>query len=211
MAKERGSALIIVILVVLVLTMVGLASVFYMTVEDRISQSDKLAQSAMHAAEAGLKAGEQIISKYGSRDALSAFMKPTSTPQSADSHNDQPNALSDLMSASHLGSVLYSKGLDSTGSALYDIPVGASGITGLNERFSIYVRNNPSDYQTSDGTNYCVDHDFRINIVSRGVVKDASGREMAVKILSETLFFGEAAVKPAQYRFQQGGTAGTLY
>ena len=41
MNSERGSALIIVVLVVFVLTMVGIASVMFMTMEDRLSGNDK--------------------------------------------------------------------------------------------------------------------------------------------------------------------------
>ena len=104
MTKEKGSALIIVILVVLVLTIVGLAAALYMTMEDRMSQNDKLSQSAFHAAEAGLREGEQIITRTITTSTLNTALDPA-THGSA--YNDEPTSQADLIAVAHLGTILF--------------------------------------------------------------------------------------------------------
>ncbi len=59
--NEKGSALITVILVVLVLTMVGIASLFFMTTEERITNTARLEKIAFYAAEIGLRRAETSI------------------------------------------------------------------------------------------------------------------------------------------------------
>jgi hypothetical protein len=57
----RGSALISVLLVVLVLTVVGLGVAYFMQVEDKLSGNDRTMKTSFYAAEAGLKAGEAWV------------------------------------------------------------------------------------------------------------------------------------------------------
>jgi Tfp pilus assembly protein PilX len=57
----RGSALISVLLVVLVLTVVGLGVAYFMQVEDKLSGNARTMKTSFYAAEAGLKAGESWI------------------------------------------------------------------------------------------------------------------------------------------------------
>jgi Tfp pilus assembly protein PilX len=57
----RGSALVSVLLVVLILTVVGLGVAYFMQVEDKLSGNDKQMKSGFYAAESGLKAGEHWI------------------------------------------------------------------------------------------------------------------------------------------------------
>lgn len=58
---NRGSALVITILVVLVLTVVGLGVAYFMQVEDRLSGNGRTLKTGFYAAEAGLKTGEKWI------------------------------------------------------------------------------------------------------------------------------------------------------
>ena len=207
MPKERGAALIIVILVVLVLTIVGLAAVYNMTVEDRISQNDKLSQAAWHAAQAGLKRGEQVF-KGLSQSQLNLVLSPTTF---SDAHNDVPTSPADLTTASHPGTVLYDSGANLGGSPLYAMPIGTPTLVGTQEVYSVYVRNDPNDYDPLDGSNYYVDHNGTVVLISRGVVRDASGREAAVKVLSEQIVYGSTAIQPKQFRGDQTGTSSTQY
>lgn len=207
MAKEKGSALILVILVVLVLTMVGLAAVFYMSVEDRISQNDKVTQAAWHAAQAGLKRGELVFAGV-SQSQLSAVLAPSTFN---DAHNQVPASLNDLTTTARLGTVLYDTGANLGGSPLYAKLIGTSNIVGAQEAYSLFVRNDPNDYLTTDGSSYCVDHNGTVVLVSRGVVRDVGGRELAVKILSEQITFNSTAIPPTQYRGDQTGTSSTQY
>lgn len=59
--NEKGSALLTVILVVLVLTMVGIASVFFMTTEEKVANVSRLEKAAFYAAEIGLRRAETSI------------------------------------------------------------------------------------------------------------------------------------------------------
>lgn len=207
MANENGSALILVILVVLVLTMVGLAAVFYMTVEDRISQNDKLTQAAWHAAQAGLKRGEHVFAGV-SENQLNNVLSPSTF---SDSHNDEPTSLNDLTTVAHLGTVLYDSGAALGGNPLYGVLIGTSSLVGTRESYSLYVRNDPNDYSSLDGSTYYVDHNSNVVLISRGVVRDASGRELAVKILSEQIGFSASTIPPSQFRGDQTGTSSTQY
>ena len=61
MRNQKGSALITVVLVVFVLTMVGIAALFFMSTEDRISGTDRLQKAAFYAAETGMRWGERSV------------------------------------------------------------------------------------------------------------------------------------------------------
>lgn len=211
MKREKGSALITVILVVLVLTMVGLAAALYMTMEDRISQNDNLMKAAFHAAQAGLRQGEAIVGQTVANSTLNTALDPATHSNYAG--NDIPTSQEDLVTASHLGTVLFDS--LSGGNALDNVTVGDPTIRGLQERYTVYLRNDANDYDPNNPTqqgNYWMDGgNGRVNLISRGSVVDVNGREVAVKILSEQIYFGLAAVKPGQYRFGQLGTSAAQY
>jgi hypothetical protein len=208
MKNEKGSALIAVILVVLVLTMIGLAATFYMSMEDRISQNDRLYQEALHAAEVGLKQGEQIISRTVTNTTLNTALDPAS--HSNYLHNDEPSSQADLVGTDHLGTVLFDS--ISGGNPLYNVSASGASTLGFQEQYTVYIRNNANDYNpASDSTKFYVDHDGRVNIISRGSVVLGNGQEVAVKILAEQVYFGVASVKPGQFRFGQLGTSATRY
>jgi hypothetical protein len=210
MRNEKGSALIMVILVVVVLTMVGLAAAFYMSMEDRISQNDKLLQAALQAAQAGLKEGEQIVSRTITNATINTALDPTT--HGSYSHNDLPTAQGDLTTATHLGVVLFDQNTSGSGTAQYNVTVGGTGTGSVTARYTLYLRNDPSDYlPASDSGKYYIDHNGRMNLISRGSVTDATGREIAVKILTEQIYFGLSNVKPGQFRFGQLGTSATQY
>ena len=58
---KRGSALVSVLLVVLILTIIGLAVAYFTQVEDKLSGNDRTMKTSFYAAEAGLKAGEYWV------------------------------------------------------------------------------------------------------------------------------------------------------
>ena len=204
-AREKGSALITVILVVLVLTMIGLAASLYMTMEDRVSQNDKLSQAAFHAAQAGLKAGEQVFHSV-TQSQLNQLLNPNTFKNSA---NDEPQSLADLTTAAHLGTVLYSSGVVTGGIPLLNQPVGGGTLVGNQEQFSLFVRNDPNDWL--NGETLYVDNNGAIVLVSRGVVLNANGGVAAVKILAEKIVFGSNSTPLTSFRNGQWGTSGTQY
>lgn len=207
MRDEKGSALIMVLLVVVVLTMVGLAAAYFMSMEDRISQNDKLFQAAFQAAQAGLKEGEQIVGTTVSNSSINTALDPATHGNYAG--NDEPTSQADLIKAVHLGTVLFD-GLIG-GTALYNVTVSTANITGFQTRYSLFLRNDANDYDPSQPGKYYIDNDGRMNLISRGSVIDSNGREVAVKILTEEIYFGLASVKPGQYRFGQLGTSAASY
>jgi hypothetical protein len=62
--RRRGSALIVVILVVLVLTVVGLGIAHFTSTEDRMSGNTKMSRVGFYAAEAGLRDAEAAVTSY---------------------------------------------------------------------------------------------------------------------------------------------------
>ena len=76
--SRRGSALMMTVLVVLILTIIGIGVAYLTQVEDKFSGNDRTAHSGFYAAEAGLRVGEKLISAAFSdasdpRDASAPF------------------------------------------------------------------------------------------------------------------------------------------
>jgi hypothetical protein len=61
---QRGSALIMALLVILVLSIIGIGIAYLTTTEDRISGNDKVSKTGFYAAEAGLRNGESLLQTY---------------------------------------------------------------------------------------------------------------------------------------------------
>lgn len=60
-ARRRGSALILAILVILVLTVVGIGISYFTQLEDQTSGNVRLSKAAFYGAEAGLRTGERAL------------------------------------------------------------------------------------------------------------------------------------------------------
>jgi Tfp pilus assembly protein PilX len=179
MRTEKGAALISVILVVFVLTMVGLAVMLFMNIEDTISGNDNRQKEALYLAEIGLRQGEQKIAATGTSQI-------TSLLQYSNAHNQVPPSLSQCTGTSYLGTVL----TDTSNQPLYMIKTTYSpGVTGVGAGFgyySVYVRNNRQDPSGS----VTIDHDGYVDLVSQGILLDANGNIQYQKILSEEFFLG---------------------
>ena len=59
----RGSALVSVILVLLVLTIVGVGIAYFTSMEDRLSGNTRIAKAGFYAADAGLRRGEALLNE----------------------------------------------------------------------------------------------------------------------------------------------------
>lgn len=188
MRNENGSALITVILVVLVLSMIGVAALVYMSVEDKVSGSDRLQKEALYAAETGIRAGETALGaqlnlgksvKQMLAMGTSGIVTPGVSPGVPVFPLSQTGAAYD---AQHLGTYMY----DSSGAApLANQPIPYMTLGGATDNsrafYSVYIRNNPED---TSGTP-TVDVDGRIQLVSAGYVSDRNGGVLAVKIVAE--------------------------
>ena len=61
--RARGSALVSVILVLLVLTIVGVGIAYFTSMEDRLSGNTRITKAGFYAADAGLRRGEALLNE----------------------------------------------------------------------------------------------------------------------------------------------------
>ncbi len=190
--KERGSALITVVLVVLVLTMVGIAGALFMQVEDRVSKNDELQQAGLYAAEAGLRVGEKLVydAAVSNSDSLNTMLAHIST--TVPDLQPPGEGYTAVVLADPTSGVEYANVV---------IPV-PSGIV-ARATYTLYVRNNMDDV-THSAT---VDGDSKVNLIAVGEVQDSSGRRVVEKIVEEQMDAGGAG---GQHGPELGGSmAGT--
>jgi len=190
MDSEKGSALITVVLVVFVLTMVGIAGALYMTMEDRLSGNDKLQQTALYAAEDGLRVAEAALlnSAANSSSALNGLLCATCTGRwnpPGGGYSATPFVVN--------------------GTAYTNIPVTMPSGATASATYSIFIRNNLDDPAPATVT---VDTDQKINLISVATVSDPTGRGIT-KVLEEQMFMGGAGGGQRLMKGNNmGGTAG---
>jgi hypothetical protein len=207
MKREKGSALITVILVVLVLTMVGIAGLFFMTTEDRISGVDKMQKVALYGAESGLRVGENIVTQgnlaamltYG-QTAYNTYLPPGGgyravvlTNSSIPAHTDLALQISDPSNGGISVPATECRGIQ--------VP----NYEGFTCTYSVYIRNN-----SDDPAGATTDSDRYANIVAVGTVATAVG-QVVQKVLEEQYYWGSNAVEPTQHRFGPSGTSSSQY
>lgn len=195
--REKGSALITVILVVLVLTMVGLAALFFMTTEERIAQVTRLEKAAFYAAEVGLRRAENVVlEQYRLNNSVLTLMLTRSNINPVNQWNiiDVPNGGDVHPTAVVLRDI---QGIDPevanqrTDPALQIIdPTNAAipareyrGFVVDNQQgyvstYSLYIRNDDDDQSET------VDSNDRVSIISVGMVVTPTGQVIR-KVLEE--------------------------
>lgn len=192
--KRRGSALILAILVVLVLTVVGVGVAYFTQVEDQSSGNVRLAKAAFYGGETGLRAGERILnSAVASSIAASSILNYTgSTP---------PVSLPGGGSAVPLAL---------SGTEYQKVIIKGSGsYTGRADvaAYSLFIRNN-----LEDPGGPTTDTDNLVNLISVGfsVTENASGgvdQVLLTKILEEQINLSLSATEAgAQKGANTGGT-----
>ncbi len=62
--RNRGSALVVALLFILILTFLGIGVAYLASTEDRISGNEKILKAGFYAAEAGLRAGESQLGSF---------------------------------------------------------------------------------------------------------------------------------------------------
>jgi hypothetical protein len=193
---SRGSALVTVILVILILTVVGLGVTYFAQMEEGLSGNARLMRAAFYVAEVGLRKGETVISNsvVGASISISTILTcgGCSPPLNVPGGGWQ-------------GTIL--KAADPEDGAVkefLDVPVPVPTGVGVYDRgtYSLYVRNNPEDQAGS--TN---DSDSIVLLISVGQVRGAGGR-VFTKILEEQLATGAfGAPAFSQYLSNAGGTS----
>jgi hypothetical protein len=220
---ERGVALIMVILILLILTVLGMTATMLMTQEDRISSRQDMQKAALYAAEAGLRHGEEIFTNTPYTNAmltgyLSHVASSTITAAAPDPVPIQP-APWDI---NHLGTYLteFSGGsVEVVNHEISQLPDGTTRFYRIRTYFSLYVRNNPEDTDAAGIQTPLLNHDTRLRLISVGFVTDPDGvdgsgnaRVLAVKILEEEFnWTGFSQASSAQKLMNAGGTSSGVY
>lgn len=217
--REKGAALITVIMVLLILTVLGLAMSLLMTQEDRASGRQDAQKLALYAAEAGLRRGEQILRGTAfvnvsnllqhQAAALQAWQETPTTPM----HPVFVGGKADLTTwdTMHLGTYLIEGDTE-----LANIQLPLPGERGLPAFYSLYVRNNPTDPSRSATAN----SDGQVRLIAVGWVANsadpgqswAARGVKAVKILEEEYSWsGFAQGQQTQKLGSPGGTGSGVY
>ncbi len=204
--KARGSALVSVILVLLVLTIVGVGIAYFTSMEDRLSGNTRITKAGFYAADAGLRRGEALLGEVINLDpTICGAQTPVAAPRGragADPHGPWrgirragARPLDDLHSAAASGRT--------AGRYLnVVIPPPASVSVVDQVTYSLYLRNNVDDAQGTD----VVDTDNIVNLVSVGTVQLAAG-VLVTKIVEEQLLLtAGGGTTGGQKNVNAGGT-----
>lgn len=194
MRNERGSALITVILVVLVLTMVGIASLFFMTTEDRISGVDRNEKSTLYGAESGLRQAEKVamedFSLYGTASAGTLLAKGGTAIT-------LPGGGYPAIPLVYDPPAIGTAGYPATSSTFMNQAV--QGFPGMTT--SLYIRNNSDDPSHSA----TVDQDRLVNLVV--IAQLQVGTNTMQKIVEEQFMLGSpSSGESLQKQLNFGGT-----
>ncbi len=207
---ERGSALLIVVVMALVLSVIGIALLTRTEVDRDIAYSAMHTRAALYAAEAGLREGERALFNAGGTTAETllshdaSISTPSVNPQVPD-FPDHPWEY-DLQ---HLGTYLTVEGMELANRevALADVPADGPMPRTF---YSLYVRNNKEDISVADGdisSDAWEDDDSTLRLVSVGWVQFGDTIH-AVKILEEEYsWLGVAQNPSAQKLTDSGGTS----
>lgn len=184
--RQRGSALVSVILVLLVLTIVGVGIAYFTSMEDRLSGNTRIAKAGFYAADAGLRRGEALLAEVVNLDPTACGAQTLSLVLTARTpsptlkvpgggYDALPLDLSTISTAACLGA---------DRRAYLNVPIPAPVSVSVVDlvTYSLYLRNNVDDSPGSD----VVDTDGIVNLISVGTVQLATGVSVT-KIVEEQL------------------------
>ena len=209
--KTRGSALVSVILVLLVLTIVGVGIAYFTSMEDRLSGNTRIAKAGFYAADAGLRRAELALSNTAGMVnscapiSLTQILSTGSTPAITVPGGGYQAIPLDLTSFTQLdaGGNPCVKLADQI--KYLNIPVPVFTGTPVVDRatYSLYVRNNLEDAAGTATT----DFDSIINVVSVGTVQLTGGASVT-RILKEQLILSiGGSFGSSQKDLNAGGTS----
>ncbi len=147
--SRRGSALITVLIVVLVLTVVAIGIAFFTSTEDRISGNARMSRVGFYAAEAGLRQAEALVTNFTAAlgGSASSLLAGTGADVYSPPGGGRPAYLLKLNSVSYRNVVVDQK----------------LGDDAMRPMYSLFIRNNQED---PGGDN--ADTDGRVNIIAVG-------------------------------------------
>ena len=198
---RRGSAMVLAILVILVLTIVGLAVAYMSQTEDRISGNARLTKAGLYAADTGLRSGEERLAA-ASKAGITIQSLMTLYP--GDTVLNLPN-----------GKVAVPLRISTVAFSNLVLPrlTMAAGTPDAKEvaRYSLYVRNNDEDPGGPSNNT-----DSLLNLISVGqiVIPGTGGAAdvvLSTKILEEQLLLTAGGNEfGAQKGANQGGTGSVV-
>lgn len=198
--QPRGSALVSVILVLLVLTIVGVGIAYFTSMEDRLSGNTRIAKAGFYAADAGLRRGEAVLSKLVNLSPsacgtvnVSQLLAARSGPDPMVPGGGYPALGLDLSTFNSGGSACL--GTDAQVYANVSIPSPAGVSVADRVTYSLYLRNNVDDGSGTD----LLDTDSIVNLVSIGTVRLATG-VVVTKIVEEQLNLGVTGQMPTNQK-----------
>ena len=202
--RERGSALVSVILVLLVLTIVGVGIAYFTSMEDRLSGNTRISKAGFYAADAGLRRGEVLLNEVINLDptacgAMSLSLLLAASPPTLKVPGGGYDARSLDLSAISTPACL---GTDRKAYLNVPIPPPA-GVSVVDQvTYSLYLRNNEDDPQGTDVT----DTDNIVNLVSVGTVQLAAGVTVTKIVEEQLLLSSGGGSTGAQKDVNAGGT-----
>jgi hypothetical protein len=214
MDRERGSALLMVVIVLLVLSGIGMAMVVFTETDQDSIRWGTHSKDALYVAEMGLRVGESVLAEAASVSADTVLQhvsvaRTVAAPREVPLFPEHPGEY-DLQ---HLGTYLTDGGVELANRPIA-LPTPASGRTMPEAFVSLYVRNNAADIAVADAdpvTDARQDNDFIVNLVSVGWVQ-VGGRVLAVKILEEQYgWFGVGQEPSVQKLKDAGGTSSAQF
>lgn len=183
--KARGSALVSVILVLLVLTIVGVGIAYFTSMEDRLSGNTRITKAGFYAADAGLRRGEALLNEVINLDplvcgaqSLTALLVARTAPVLKVPGGGYDAQVLDLSTISNVACL----GLDRRAYLNVAIPPPPAVSVADQVSYSLFLRNNVDDAQGTD----VLDTDNIVNLVSVGRVQIAGGLAVT-KIVEEQL------------------------
>lgn len=183
---SRGSALVTVILVILILTVVGLGVAYFAQMEEGLSGNARLMRSAFYMAEVGLRKGESVISI--------SIVGPSTSLTSILTCGGCSDPLN-VPGGGWQGIILKATDPEVGGLPVefLNIPVPVPASVGVFDRgtYSLYVRNNPEDPGGAT-----IDSDKIVVLISVGQVRGAGGR-LFTKMVEEELLTERPARRPS--------------
>ena len=184
---RRGSALVTVILVLLVLTIVGVGIAYFTSMEDRLSGNTRISKAGFYAAEAGLRRGEALLNKV--INMAPATCAPIPTLSGILAVRIPPTLtvpgggyVAQVLDFSTFIRVAGCLDADTRAYANVSIPAPAGVAVVDRVTYTLYLRNNVDDPQGTD----VADTDNIVNLISVGTVQLATGLSVT-KIVEEQL------------------------
>lgn len=192
---QRGSALVTVILVLLVLTIVGVGIAYFTSMEDRLSGNTRISKAGFYAAEAGLRRGEALLNKVINLSqatcapptlsgVLAAAKASTAGPVLKVPGGGYDADVLDFSNPLIFNASAACLGVADAKAYYANPPIPAPAGVAVVDRvtYSLYLRNNVDDPEGTDVT----DTDNIVNLVSVGTVQLATGLSVT-KIVEEQL------------------------